>query len=242
VVKTHWPSLSNKRANEHKQQGEILLSITNISKVYAGAVSVEALRSVSLNVYAGDFISIEGASGSGKSTLMNILGLLDRPTCGSYEVDGIKTETLTEHDRATLRCFSFGFVFQAFHLMPSRTALENIELGILYRGEERRERNAKAKVAIKKVGLADRSDAFPSTLSGGEKQRVAIARALVGNPRVLLCDEPTGSLDHDTSNSILDILNKLNSAGLTIIMVTHDSSVAGHAKRHIYVRDGKLHE
>jgi putative ABC transport system ATP-binding protein len=215
-----------------------LMLVSGLAKTYAAATPVEALRDVNLAVDEGEFVSIEGVSGSGKSTLMNILALLDRPSRGSYKFAGREVGDLAERDRAALRCYSFGFVFQAFHLLSTRSAVENVELGLLHRGGSWKTRRRLAIDAIEQVGLGDRRDAFPETLSGGERQRVAIARALVGEPQVLLCDEPTGNLDRGNTESILALLKAINDRGLTLIVVTHDAAVANLTSRHLVVDEG----
>lgn len=204
--------------------------------------TVEALRRTDLSVAAGDYLAIMGPSGSGKSTLLNTLGLLDAPTGGSYLLDGHETARLSEADRTVLRGRHLGFVFQAFHLLPYRTAAENVELGMLYGGVKPAERRERAHATLARVGLTHRADAFPPALSGGERQRVAVARALVGRPQVLLCDEPTGSLDNATSGAVMDLIGELHEAGLTTIVVTHDPAVASRAGRRFEIADGTLRE
>lgn len=203
---------------------------------------MEALRPSTLSVGQGDYLSIIGPSGSGKSTLLNLLGLLDRPTAGSYTLDGINTFGLSENERTALRGTRIGFVFQSFHLIDHRTAIENVTLGLLYRAGDAAERQDRAIAALESVGLSHRLDAFPSTMSGGERQRVAIARAIVGQPAVLLCDEPTGNLDSSTTETVLAILDRLHAAGSTIIVITHEDSVANRGSRIVRIRDGQLTE
>ncbi len=217
-----------------------LLSLENAGKTYGTLAPVNAMRNVQLKIMASEFVSIMGASGSGKSTLLNILGLLDRLSYGRYLVDGNDTAALNEYERTSLRATLFGFVFQAFHLLPDRSTRENVELGMLYQAVPRNERALRASEALEHVQLAHRSDAMPTTLSGGERQRVAIARALASEPKILLCDEPTGNLDHDTSESILDLLGELHHNGLTVVVVTHDLVVAHRAQRAITVVDGTV--
>jgi putative ABC transport system ATP-binding protein len=203
------------------------------------AATVHALRGVSLELDPGDFVAVVGPSGSGKSTLMNLLGLLDRATAGSYFLAGQDVLGLDPDRRAAVRNRRIGFVFQTFNLLARSTALENVELPLVYAGIGRRERKRRSEAALASVGLADRRHHWPSQLSGGEQQRVAIARALVNDPLLILADEPTGALDSRTSLEILAHLQALNEAGRTIILVTHDSAVARHSRRIIMMRDGR---
>lgn len=214
------------------------LVLEGIERTYPGAVEVHALRSVSLAIEEGELISVAGRSGSGKSTFLNVLGLLDRPTGGRYSVRGVDASCLGEAALTTLRSRQFGFVFQQYHMMADRTALENAELGLLYRATPRQQRRAHAREALERVGLEHRLEALPGTMSGGERQRVAIARALCQRPRALLCDEPTGNLDQENSEMIIDLLSELHRDGLTIIVVTHDPSIAQRMPRQLHVQDG----
>ena len=217
-----------------------VLKLSKISKQYGSDPAVHALVHVDLSLNRGDWLTITGPSGSGKSTLLNIIGCLDRPTSGSYFLDGIDTTSLTEPQRAGLRSQRIGFVFQSFHLLPYRTVLENVMLADVYRKQPYRGRRDRAWAAIERVGLAHRADFLPIKLSGGERQRVAIARAIVGSPSLLLCDEPTGNLDSKSSAAILDFFEELNADGLTLAVVTHDENVASRATRRVDIIDGSL--
>lgn len=219
-----------------------LIDVRGAALTYPGPPPVAALHPVSLNVDAGDYITIAGPSGSGKSTLLNVLGLLDRPSEGSYLFDGVPTERLSNDARAALRGRHVGFVFQAFHLMPLRTAVENVELALLYAGVGRVERRRRALEALEQVRLVHRAEASASHLSGGERQRVALARALAVRPHVLLCDEPTGNLDTATAAAILELLDELNSTGSTLIVITHDPAVARRGERRMRIVDGVVSE
>ncbi|MCD7445240.1 ABC transporter ATP-binding protein [Streptomyces lincolnensis] len=219
-----------------------VLDLRRVCKVYPGSPPVTALHPTDLRVEAGDFLAVVGPSGSGKSTLLNLLGLLDRPTQGSYRLSGTDVATLTERDRAAVRGRRVGFVFQAFHLLPHRTALENVALARLYVTPRGAHRQADAARTLREVGLGHRLDALPSQLSGGERQRVAIARAVVNTPDILLCDEPTGNLDSATAGAVMDLLAELNQAGATIVVITHDPAVAQRARRRVTILDGRLSE
>jgi putative ABC transport system ATP-binding protein len=220
-----------------------VIEIHDHVKIYSlGEVEVRALDGVNLNVDEGEFVAVMGPSGSGKSTLMNIIGCLDRPTSGTYKLDGVDVSELDRDDRAVIRNAKIGFVFQSFNLLPRTTALENVELPLLYgelglSGEQRRKA---ALDALNRVGLAAREGSVPSQLSGGQQQRVAIARALVTNPAILLADEPTGNLDSRTSEEIMGIFQKLNDDGKTVVLITHEPDIAAHAKRIVNVRDGRI--
>ena len=206
------------------------------------APPVHALRPADLVIEAGDYVAVTGPSGSGKSTLLHLLGLLDAPTAGSYLLDGLDTSALSDRDRSALRGRRIGIVFQAFHLLPYRTALENVLLAELYNQTPRSARLEAAAGALGEVGLGHRLDALPTTLSGGESQRVAIARALVNRPSLVLCDEPTGNLDSRNAAALMELLDQLNADGLTIVVITHDAGVAAHAGRTVAISDGSLSE
>jgi putative ABC transport system ATP-binding protein len=218
----------------------VLIDLQDVHKVYdTGEVKVPALRGVSLTVRAGEFVAIMGASGSGKSTLMNIIGCLDHPTAGSYRLDGQDVSRLSRKQLAHIRGRKLGFVFQGFNLLKRYTAVENVELPLLYAGISARQRRRRALEMLELVHLAARAGHLPSQLSGGQQQRVAIARALVNRPQILLADEPTGNLDSQTGAEILREFQRLNrELGQTIVLVTHDASIAGQARRLVTVRDG----
>lgn len=216
------------------------LELHGVGRTYAESPPIVALSNVTLTIEQGEFVAIKGPSGSGKSSLLNLIALIDRPTVGSYTIDGEDTAALGEQERAQVRGRSFGFIFQSFHLIPQRSALENVELGLLYRGIERQVRRVRALEALERVGLAHRADQPANKLSGGERQRVAIARAMVGRAPVVVADEPTGNLDTATSRGIIEQLERLHRAGVTVILVTHDVDVAAAAQRQITVRDGQV--
>ena len=218
-------------------------SLIDVSKLYGdGASQVKALDLLNLQVNQGDFLAVMGASGSGKSTAMNILGCLDRPSSGSYKLNGISIEELNDDELTDLRNQKLGFVFQQFHLLPQSTALENVILPMVYAGIDPLERNTRAKEALERVGLADRMNNKPNQLSGGQQQRVAIARAIINQPSLLLADEPTGALDSKTTEDVLNLFEELHSGGITLVLVTHEDEVASRAKKIIRFKDGKVHK
>ena len=218
-----------------------ILKLTDICKDYAqGKEPVRVLKNVNLTVEKGDYIAIMGPSGSGKTTLMNIIGCLDVPTSGSYELDGRDLKDLTDDNLAEVRNKHIGFVFQSFHLMPKMDALDNVALPLLYGGVPLKERRSRAEEALKAVGLEERIHFLPNQLSGGQCQRVAIARAIVGNPQLLLADEPTGALDTKAGHQIMEIFRRLSGEGMTIIMITHEPSIAACADKTYRILDGEL--
>ncbi len=220
-----------------------LIEARQLVKTYSmGDQTVHALRGVSLDIAEGEFVAIMGASGSGKSTLMNILGCLDLPTSGEYRLAGENVEGMQSDQLASIRNRRIGFVFQQFNLLPRTSALENVELPMVYAGIKGDARKEKAKAALARVGLGERMDHTPAELSGGQQQRVAIARALVNNPQLILADEPTGALDSQTSEDIMKLLTELNQQGMTVVLVTHEHDVAAWARRRIVFRDGQMVE
>lgn len=218
-----------------------MIDLKNITKTYdMGSVQVQVLKGITLHVDEGEFLSIVGPSGSGKSTLMNMIGCLDVPTTGEYYLDGREISTYNEKQLSKIRNQKIGFIFQKFNLLPRLTALENVELPLIYRGMNSRERKQLSMEALEKVGLNDRVNHKPTELSGGQQQRVAIARALAGNPPVLLADEPTGNLDSKSGNDVMKLIRQLSSEGKTIVLITHDSEIAREAQRTITIKDGML--
>ncbi|KKW40047.1 macrolide ABC transporter ATP-binding protein [Candidatus Peribacteria bacterium RIFOXYC2_FULL_55_14] len=219
-----------------------MIELHNITKTYVlGAETLEVLRGISLTIKKGEFVAVMGPSGSGKSTLMNIIGLLDTPTNGSYSLEGHRVSSLTDNEQADVRSRRIGFVFQMFNLLPRMDALRQVMQPLLYQGLHRDEAHERALRALDTVGLSDRSHHKPNELSGGQKQRVAIARALVTNPAILLADEPTGALDSHTGAELMTLLQKLNKQGVTIVMVTHEHDIAEYAERTIHILDGLVH-
>jgi putative ABC transport system ATP-binding protein len=223
-------------------QTPALIELKNLTKTYGqGSAAFQALKGIDLKIEQGEFVSIMGPSGSGKSTLMNLLGCLDRPSSGSYHYEGIPVETLNSVQLSLLRRYALGFIFQGFNLLARTSAIENVELPLLYRGIKRAQRHEMAREALAQVGLPDKERNTPAELSGGQQQRVAIARAIVTKPSTLFADEPTGNLDSQTTGEIMELLTQLNSErGITILMVTHEDDVAKYAKRTVRVIDGLI--
>ncbi len=220
---------------------DVVISVQNVHKYYdLGETKVHALRGITLNIRGGEFVAIMGASGSGKSTLMNILGCLDHPSSGTYYFEGTDVAKLDKQEVARFRNRRIGFIFQGFNLLARTSALENVELPMLYAKIKKEERDRRARNTLQMVGLGERMDHFPSQLSGGQQQRVAVARALVNQPGMILADEPTGNLDSRTSVEIMEILQNLNERGLTILLVTHEPDIARYATRQIVFRDGRI--
>ena len=217
------------------------MTLEHVTRTYRGCPPVAAVKPTTLCLASGDYVSLMGRSGSGKSTLLNIIGLLDRPTSGELRFRGMPTSTLSDRDLAALRG-GIGFVFQSFNLLAHRTAAENVALGLLYQAVRRSRRESMARDALDRVGLSHRANALPGQMSGGEQQRVAIARAVVTRPYLVLCDEPTGSLDGASAGLVLDLLEALRSEGLAVLVVTHDLHVAARASRHLMMRDGVVSE
>jgi putative ABC transport system ATP-binding protein len=232
--------VSGGRVSSGRVSSEAVVRLTAVGRRFPGDPPVDALSEVDLEVRSGEFVAVVGPSGSGKSTLLHLLGLLDAPTSGRYELDGIDTTALGARRRAGLRAARIGFVFQAFHLLPHLDVLDNTALGGLYVGLPGRERRRRAAALLERVGLGHRRTARPATLSGGERQRVAIARALVAEPSLLLADEPTGNLDSRNAGSVLDLVDDLHAAGTTVAMITHDPDVAARAQRHVRIVDGRV--
>jgi putative ABC transport system ATP-binding protein len=218
-----------------------MIELVNIYKSYhLGKEEVPILKDINLKIYDGEFVAIMGPSGSGKSTLMNIIGCLDRASSGSYLLNEQEISTYSDEQLAKVRNIHIGFVFQQFQLLPRLTAVENVELPMVYAGVTRKERRARAEAALEKVGLSERMKHLPSELSGGQKQRVAIARSIVNNPTLILADEPTGALDTKTSADIMEQFSKLNADGTTVVVITHEPEVAEYTSRTVIVRDGKV--
>jgi putative ABC transport system ATP-binding protein len=220
---------------------EPIIRLDRVSRTYEmGRLAVHALSDVSLTVGDGEFLAIVGPSGSGKSTMMNILGCLDRPSRGQYILAGTPVAQLDDDGLARVRSRTIGFVFQSYNLLPRTTALDNVMTPLLYQNVSRKDRTARARTALERLGLGDRLDHEPSELSGGQQQRVAIARALVTNPALLLADEPTGNLDSASGQEVMTLLRELNASGRTIVLITHDVEVASQASRQIHIHDGRI--
>lgn len=218
-----------------------LIEIRNIYKIYnPGENEVRALDGINLTVEHGEFLAIVGQSGSGKSTLMNMLGLLDIPTSGTYTLDGVDVKDMTDDELSEIRNKEIGFIFQGFNLIPSLTAVENVELPLVYRGMKKDERNKLALEALERVGLSHRLDHLPKQMSGGQQQRVAIARAVAARPPIILADEPTGNLDSHSGVEVMKILHELHEEGRTVILITHDNDIASEAQRVIRIQDGQI--
>jgi putative ABC transport system ATP-binding protein len=218
-----------------------LIHITALHKSYqTTAGEFPALKEIGLDIAHGEFVAIMGPSGSGKSTFMNILGCLDRPSAGRYELDGRDVAQLGKDELAALRNRTIGFVFQGFNLLPRMSLRDNVALPLIYGGVEHAERNSRARELLAKVGLEDKADSLPSQISGGQQQRIAIARALVNRPRLILADEPTGNLDSKTGEEIMALFDSLNREGITIVLVTHETDIARHAKRQVHFLDGRI--
>jgi len=221
----------------------MLIDIRNITKVYEmGEQQVQALAGVSLGVERGEYVAIMGPSGSGKSTLMNLIGCLDTPTSGSYVLNGKEVARMTDDELAAIRNKEIGFVFQTFNLLPRTSAIQQVELPLVYGGASKKDRRDRAIAALKAVGLGDRMNHTPNEMSGGQRQRVAVARALINNPSILLADEPTGNLDSQTGAEIMALFDQLNSRGNTIVLVTHEEDIAAHARRIVRLKDGRIRD
>ena len=221
----------------------MILDLKGIYKDYQqGKMTVPVLKDVNFSMEEGEYVAIMGPSGSGKTTLMNIIGCLDKPTKGTFLLNGVDIAKCTENEMSDLRLKTIGFVFQSFHLLPRQSALTNVELPLNYAKVPKKERRERALKALERVGLADRVNFKPNQLSGGQMQRVAIARAIVNNPKLLLADEPTGALDTKSGAQVMELFQKLNDEGVSVLMITHDPEIAAHAKRVVMIRDGELQE
>jgi putative ABC transport system ATP-binding protein len=224
-----------------QRNGEVLIRLQDVYKIYkTGESEVHALDGVTLEICQGEFVAIVGASGSGKSTCMNIIGCLDLPTSGSYHLAGEDVLAMNDNAKAKLRNKTLGFIFQQYNLIPKLNLCENVELAMLYAGMSASERHKRSLQLLEQVGLADKAQSVPNQLSGGQQQRVAIARALAGEPSVILADEPTGALDSQTGREVLDYLQQLNTEGRTVVLITHDNSIARQAQRIVRLEDGKI--
>lgn len=221
----------------------MIVELRGIYKDYLqGKMKVPVLKDVNFSMEEGEYVAIMGPSGSGKTTLMNIIGCLDKPTEGTFILDGTDVRSCSENDMSDIRLHKIGFVFQRFHLLPRQSALSNVEMPLNYAHVPRKARKAQALKALERVGLSDRVDFMPNQLSGGQMQRVAIARAIVNNPKLLLADEPTGALDSTSGAQVMELFQKLNDEGVSVLMITHDAEIASHARRVVTIRDGVLHE
>jgi putative ABC transport system ATP-binding protein len=221
----------------------MILELKGIYKDYMlGKITVPVLKDVNFSMEEGEYVAIMGPSGSGKSTLMNIIGCLDQATSGTFQLDGRDIRSCSDNEMADIRLHKIGFVFQSFHLLPRQSALANVEMPLNYAKVPKKERRERALKALERVGLSDRVDFKPNQLSGGQMQRVAIARAMVNNPKLLLADEPTGALDTKSGEQVMELFQKLNEEGVTVLMITHDPDIAAHAKRVVSIRDGVLQE
>ena len=241
--KKKQPPAPNGKVEKSKSEHEKILSMKGIFKEYQmGEDTSVVLKGIDLDVYEGDFLAILGPSGSGKSTLMNIIGCLDTPTAGEYYLSGRHIANQDEKELAKIRSREIGFIFQSFHLLQRQTALENVELPLIYANMPHKQRIERAAEMLHRVGLGDKMNHYPNQMSGGQQQRVAIARAIATNPTILLADEPTGALDQKTGAQVMDIFNELNAEGRTIIMITHDVNIARHAKRIVRILDGYISE
>jgi ABC-type lipoprotein export system ATPase subunit len=232
--------ISRLESSETADLDQPVVELVDVDRVFDTTPPVHALVDVNISIDQGEYVSINGPSGSGKSTLLNLLGLLDRPTGGAYLLDGLDTSDLNDRERAAVRGQRIGFVFQAFHLLNTRSVLENVMVGQIYNRINRGERRRRAQAALERVGLGHRVTFRPDRLSGGERQRVAVARAIVHSPSILLCDEPTGNLDSGTTDSIMELFEELHDDGLTLIVITHDEGVASRSRRRIHMIDGRI--
>jgi putative ABC transport system ATP-binding protein len=239
---TLHPAIESPSEDRSERQKDILIRLRNIRRVYdTGGVRVEALKEVSLEIPRGQFVAIMGTSGSGKSTMLNTLGCLDRPTSGTYLLDGVDVSTFSPSERADIRNQKIGFIFQSFNLLPRTSVWENVEAPMLYANVSKAERTRRIETVLKVVGIPEKAKSLPNQLSGGQQQRVAVARALVNEPAILLADEPTGNLDSSTSDEIMRFLQKLNrEKGITLVMVTHEHDIAAFASRVIHMKDGQI--
>ena len=219
-----------------------VVRVVGLARTFPGPPEVTALQACTFTIDRGDYVAITGPSGSGKTTLLSLLGLLDSPSAGVYELDGVDVAGLSDTQRVGVRAYRIGFMFQAFHLVGYRSVIDNVELGLLYHGLTRKQRRCRALEVIDHVGLGSRRDGLCSQLSGGEKQRVAIARTLIREPSLVLCDEPTGNLDTATSDQVLELIEQLHHDGLTVVIITHDHAIAGRASRNLTIRDGQVTE